>query len=383
MNRNRLLLINPSRKHIEGQCWEVAPFRALASLFSWVLLSVCSVVPVHAAKQPTAPAFTAEGTISTAFYTIPGTPAVYMSECRVFISSSNGWWQIEGVFKQPDTMAGTTENCRRLPDGVRCFFLWPKLSGDAPNTKAVTPSATAYAISFPPPERTELFVTWLALCPNAELPTTGKGTIRRLLTAELLNHPNNEGQYAIHYLEPDDVFVSELVITNNGIDFGINQTLITNRPPFHNGYTESMYQLTKTTNVNGMTFPLEATYRKFAPLRNASTSGDLFEMLVARLRIDKLTSFDSQHVSDNASPPVMVALDRRPPNLPDGITVNHMVTNDQWLAAKDPRIVELASTYRPMPKKASPHWGLVMTLVVLLTTLPVTVFVFRSKSKNI
>ena len=346
-----MTFITPPSKQAECHCCEVSPCSALPRLTRIILLlGIClplwSVVTVQAAKQSDAQAFTAEGTISTAIYTRPNNPnPAYKSECRVSFSYSNGWWQIEGLFNQPEKMAGTIQNCRRVPDGVRSFYNWAKPNGDAPNTKAVTPSATAYAINFPPPESIELFVTWLALCPNAELPITAEGTMRRLLTVELLDHPKNEGRYSIKRLEPDGLFVSELVVTNNGIDFGMNEALIKRSPPFQNGYAETMYQIIETTNINGLPFPLAAIYRRFLPLPNANTSSDLFETVIARLRIDKLTGFNSQQVSKIKPPPVMVALDQRLPNLPKGVTVNYMLTNDQWRAANDPTLVALASAY--------------------------------------
>src|SRR5947209_642857 len=109
------------------------------------------------------PPFVAEGHISTRSFT--SNPDLnHASEANVFFVSSNGWWQVEAKYLNPPHGAPRIENCMNIPEGTRSFTLFEGI------TNTGTVGVEACGTGFPPPARTELFVSWLSLSPHPLLP---------------------------------------------------------------------------------------------------------------------------------------------------------------------------------------------------------------------
>jgi len=73
-------------------------------------------------------------------------------------------------------------------------------SRDTASKNEVLETAVAEPISFPRVEQLDLFLPWLCLCPNAELPIIGNGRMKRLLATSLLGNSRNQGSYHAGYL---------------------------------------------------------------------------------------------------------------------------------------------------------------------------------------
>jgi hypothetical protein len=77
-------------------------------------------------------------------------------------------------------------------------------------------------------------------------------------------------------------------------------------------------------------------------------------------------------------PPLLLALDQRPPGLPMGVTVNHLVTNDEWLSITNQRLANLATVYRQMRTiKRSGKNSIYLLLFLVLTGAPAAALWFR------
>jgi hypothetical protein len=228
----------------------------------------------------------------------------------------------------------------------------------------------------------ELLITWLALCPNAELPIIDSKRIRKFNQVELLNHPKNVGTYSSRLLETGSSFLSELLVTNNGFYFGPDHNPTRYSGPFADGHLELAFEVTASTNVGGITFPLSAAYSRFVPRREGKSKEDLRLGAITRLEISRIGGFDADELREHALPSRVIALDRRATNLPDGVTVNHVVTDDHWPPAKDPRMIALAALYTSGAKAPSKHHWIALAVFAPLAMLLLTVYLLRKRSVN-
>lgn len=333
------------------------------------------------ASEVSIPPFVAEGTISTRLYADPRTTnATMAAEAAVLSWYSNGWWQIECTFTSPERVAGMVENCSRISDGVRYRTFQSKQ--DRHDDGDVWPSASALAIPFPPPTMGELLITWLALCPNAELPIIDSKRIRKFNEVELLNHPKNVGTYSSRLLETGSSFLSELLVTNNGFYFGPDHNPVRYPGPFADGHLELAFEVTAMTNVDAIAFPLRAAYSRFVPRREGKSKEDLRLGALTRLDISRIGGFDTDELREHALPTSVIALDRRATNLPAGVTVNHIVTDDHWLPAKDPRMTALVAAYTGGAKPPGNHNWIALTVFAPLAMLLVTIYLLHKRSVN-
>jgi hypothetical protein len=303
--------------------------------------------------------FTAEGTVLTEAFQKPGASNATMRiEKDFFFSYSNGWWQMElknkkGGF-QMDTplpkdvsaeqMAGTVVNCRNISDGIRYVATSRKGAAMAAVTN-VWRIANLESTAFPPPEMTDLFISWLTLCPNPRLPIIEGNKMRRLISAEFLKDPKNPaGEYALKYAGPDNAFVSELRITNNGMVPMSDGTLLKLSPPFDKGHLEFEYKVLETTNWNGVVFPLRSVLYKHTALPGGRTQKDLFSSVVARLNVPEI---DLRKAS-------FMVYDNRLPHLPGLPPIKYVTTNDLWVPATNQALVKFAAAYNMIMRDSSP-----------------------------
>ena len=360
--------------------------RAKRGILLWLGLSACLTGPAVAsatagAPEASIPPFVAEGTISTRIYADSRTTnATMATEATVLFWYSNGWWQAECTFTSPERVAGLVQNCSRISDGVRYRTFQSKQGRD--NAGGVWPSAYAIAVPFPPAHMGALLVTWLALCPNAELPIIDEKRIRRFSKDELLNEPKNVGTYSSRSLETGSSFLSELLVTNNGFYFGPDDKPIRHPEPFADGHLELAFEVTARTNIAGITFPLSAAYSRFVPRQQGKSKEDLRLGALTRLEISRIGGFDTDELREHALPTTVIALDRRATNLPAGVTVNHIVTDDHWVPAKDARMTALVGAYTAGAKPPRTHYWITLVVFAPLAMLLVTIYLLRKRPVN-
>jgi hypothetical protein len=151
-------------------------------------------------------------------------------------------------------------------------------------------------------------------------------------------------------------------------------------PPFDKGFTELEYQVLESTNINGTKFPLRSILRQYAPKAHAIDHKDRHLRLSSGVTVNRIGFSTSGGPNRTAAPTQLVALDKRPPNLPKEIEVRYVVTNDQWKPASDPQIVRLANGARwpGSPSKEAPRW---LVVVVLVSAFLAPVFLVLRKNK--
>lgn len=341
---------------------------------------------VFSAAVPISP-FAVEGYIQMEAFR-PDQIAPYItSEAQFSFVYSNGWWRVATHYLNPNVGELAEESCMRIPDGVRLYSLF---QGD--ERVAMTP-AEVCSTAFPPPGSRLLFDTWLAFCPNPELPIIDESRMRRFLNVptcwpDLENHPENEGRFDLTYFTPDKLFIKRLSITNNGISLGIGSD---NRsevrpfpPPFDDGFLEFRYEADAATNVGGWTFPDYGESKRYRPDWKSGKHGELYLSSVSHLRVDHISVGGATTLSEAPLPWRLLALDSRPPGLPNDRTVDYIVTNDQWKPVSDPWIKHLANIVRRTERKSTREFrGLWTVLLFLLGIVPPLVFLLiRHRKKD-
>ena len=230
---------------------------------------------------------------------------------------------------------------KRVPDGMR-EILVPPPSVEL-NPKVMT-AAMVQSNQFPSWGSLS-FVPWLSLSPNPELPLLDSNRIHFAFQPELYGNPRNEGGFFAKYIEPEKRFLSELIVSNNGVGFGPEGRIFQYPGAYTNGFVQFSYRVLETTNCNGMIFPLKAVLSQFTPAMNGQSPEDLFAVAVTEFNIQKI-DVGGRHLTFAPIPNPVLALDSRPPGLNKDITMNYLVTNDQYLALTNERMEKLARIYR-------------------------------------
>jgi hypothetical protein len=285
--------------------------------------------------------FSAEGLVTTEIYEKGG--LFSKTSQNVGFWYSNGWWQIE---YRPAAQGGGSVSCRLVPDGVR-MVVKPRENIETNVTPPVFQSANVKPITVPPPELAQLLVVWLSLCPHPQLPTTGDGHIRRLVSSEFLLDNANDGTYGAEWVSGTP-FLKHLSITNDGVFLSANGQLQRFSPPFDKGYEELVFDVIATTNAAGLTLPSETKLLKSVPKGDGRSPTETRAATAASFQ---LTSVDFTAALP-ASKAVLYAYDARPPGMPK---VNYFVTNEQWSAASDRRLVRLAELYKRAMRPTKGH----------------------------
>lgn len=371
---------------------------ARAGVFALVLVLINqSHSALSAAVSDNLPPFTAKGTVLTEASRLNAgrTNIIMSTENEVFFSYSNGLWRIDlecksGSIPMPASahmdasqkqLAGILVDCMNISDGIR-YVITHRI---ATHTNVLR-MAFLEPTKFPPPENNDLFLCWLALCPNPALPLIDGSTMRRLITVDFLKDPKNQGEYALQYLAPDNVFLSELCITNEGITPMHDATLMKRSAPHDQGHLEFAYKVLETTNWHGLVFPLRSVLHKYIPVAGATNRDDLFPSVTACLNIDSIQAGAESPWID-LTKLMLIAMDNRLPHLPGQTPTRYAVTNDQWPAATNPALVKLAAAY----KARYPHDSAEMTakkrhmvvmILVALTLAPLGIFIrYRTTAK--
>ncbi|MCW5552720.1 MAG: hypothetical protein KIS67_11255 [Verrucomicrobiae bacterium] len=238
----------------------------------------------------------------------------------------------------------------KIPDGTRSYIIT-----EGSTNKGLTTVASACPSAFPPPGKTELLVPWLALCPHPELPLIDSKRMRRFISLpdclpNVFNAPQNEGFYQASYLAPENTFLSELVIANNGFSIELNVfksgvedkgEIMRYPPPFENGYNEMQYRVIETTNLHGVRFPVRAICQRFLPNWERKDPNDLRAVSQSELTVTRI-SFSAKDMAGRiVAPARMISDDVRP-----GVNIGYFVDDDQWKPVSDPEIIRRARIAR-------------------------------------
>ena len=306
------------------------------------------------------PPFIAEGLVSSEGYRNPlDTNDVFKSDGKVLFSYSNGVWWIQFTylhlafsprFPAPSGEMATMIDDKRIPDGMREILTSPSMTNKI-QPKNWSPSATVTSDTFPDQGQRELFLPWLALCPNPELPLVNSNLIHVLFRREFFNNPKNEGGFRAAYIEPERQFLSELTITNNGSILLSDGNTMEYPEPYKNGYVAFSYKVLEKTNVDGITFPLKTVLYQFSPLPRGKSAEDTYPAVFAELDVRQI-DVGGRHLTLTPVPANVVALDKRL-SLPNGMTMNYGVTNDQYYALTNKRMQQLANFYERMSTNKS------------------------------
>jgi hypothetical protein len=330
--------------------------------------------------------FVADGDITVDRYGHSDLAPIIHTEGKFTFTYSNSVWEIQ-VYSQKGNVPGidqakfsnTVIYCKRIQDGIR-YYVTSATNGN----KSALPVAQAVPIAFPPPDQNSLFACWLTLCPNPELPIVDLKSIRRFLSTELFKNTNNIGKYFASYLDAGP-FLSTLSITNNGVEFISETEILKQDVPFKDGYLEFAYQVLATTNINGLTLPIESVTYEYSTKEKATKNTDVYPVLVFKLKIQKITPTTEVLFSE---PKQLVAMDRRPGDLPNGKSVNYVVKNDKWAATNDRQLVKFAETTRQLnlqvSNKNNHQTARTVICIVLFITLvsPLGIFLWKSKGNS-
>ncbi len=333
--------------------------------------------------------FAAYGSLSMEWFAPEGGTR-YKSDARFAFFYAEGSWQVEIDIESPSEQSGIHKSCKKVPEGIRYYTSFPRAYGtntvaaeDAPLTASI-----AKPVPFPPPEDASLFFCWLSLCPSPDLPITQNGEIRGFLPLELMMDSRNKDSYSVTYLAPENLFLSQLTITNNGLLFRLGADPIPYPMPFKDGFLESTYDVLETTNFQGFSFPLRTALKHWAIRPGAKRRDDLYEASIQRLQmraiepLSGVTDF-SKRVS---TPGLLLALDQRPAGLPKATTMDHFITNDAWASITNARLATLAAVYREMGKneRVGKNMPYLVAFILLTVAVPLVVaFVMRKYKQRI
>ena len=192
-----------------------------------------------------------------------------------------------------------------------------------------------------------------------------------------ITHPENHGGFTAQFLGSESAFLENLNVANDGVILEPSGKTRRYPAPFATGFIEMKYELTETTNWHSVQMPLRSALRWFSPHPSAKNQGDLYCTFAADLEVQKIELADSGR-TDFLAPAKLFALDRRPPDLPKQITVDHIITNDTWKPASDPDLIQLAKIYRKSAERQSHGSGeLYRIILTILISLPLVVLLIQ------
>lgn len=343
----------------------------------WWIVLLWSEIDLAADIQHKTPPFVAQGTIVSQVFTPNGVTPIRRSEGAFYFLSSNAFWQLDVTYTGPAAMAGCRISCKSIPEGIRFFTTFPP----SPKVEKATVLAHSIRQEFPPAEQPFLLACWLALTPKPSLPMLGAGQMRRFLFQEHMTHPENRGSFTANFLPPDDEFLSALSITNNGLLFQMGAQPIRFKGPYAAGFLETQYELLGTTNLGGAVFPLRGAFRRLGP-RQVSTEPEVFTasedtVIVSTIQI---LGGASAVTPPPESPSRLLAVDSRPPGLPKDLSMNHIVTNDEWVSVTNPELLDLAKIYKNMrQRRARIHVGYIALFLGLAVVAPAAALVIGKR----
>ncbi len=125
--------------------------------------------------------------------------------------------------------------------------------------------------------------------------------------------------------------------------------------------------------------PLSAVLKRFSPRPGAVTVDDIYTRVFASLTV---TLVSTSHIDALSKwPSIYMALDQRPPLLPTNVTVNYLVTNDQWQSVTN-KDLQLLATITRSSNRGKVHTGKARAIFfVTLMLLPGVVYFLLKHGK--
>jgi hypothetical protein len=331
------------------------------------------------------PDFVAEGAVIWEQFRPLDTNYLLHGDGHFFFIYTNGVWDIQIAYghylhptlRIPDPAEGTLLDCKRIPDGIRQIALF---RGDTNH-----PYAVAQRGSFPAFLQRELFLPWLTLCPDPQLPMVNSNLIRFDFSAEFENEPGNQGRFDRVNLAPDDFFISKLDVENNGTFFMSGLGPQQYPGAYKDGFREFSYRVTATTNVGGIEFPTSSLLISYAPAPGGRSREDLYASVVVRLAVESI-SLSGQASNFVSMPNHLIAADSRPPGLKTQAPASYEVIDDTWAPVTNSRLERLAAMMRNAHTNddaLSGHRRIVLYILLCVTVIPVAVYwINRSNNKH-
>lgn len=305
-------------------------------------------------------------------------------QSSVSFSWSNGIWQIEQVStsvpKFVTAARGTNVsplrimNCKRVPDGVRYYTLFTNATTQAADD--TVPIVKVIPTPFPPINFREQLLSWLAFCPNPELPVVSSNKIQRFTSQLHLNDADNIGDYHVSYMDTNGFFLSELSISDSGVVKHLDGTTRRRDPPFADGFIDFRFRTLEVTNVNGVLFPKRAKLELLSPLPNAKTQDDSWPMLACSLEVEQVDCDEVNFKSPNLT---FFVSDDRIPKKPGLLPLRYIETNDVFVSKTNKRLVALASIPEGKPliknKGAMSKLSLVRWILLTVAIAPLVIVI--------
>jgi len=365
----------------------------IARFLSFAVLLVLSMVTDIVAENSTRP-FVIRASSLTQGFEESGTNIVFnwKIEGTLLFSFKDGTWQSQFTYQSnycsktgyppPGYPIGTKIDCRCIPGGMREIISYgTNLPRSNSKISTIHPWAEATTNTFPEWGRQELFLPWLSLCPSPRLPLVDSSRMRIDFNYNFLGSPQNAGKFEVNYLNPDDSFISDLVVTNYGVIFLSNGGVFKLPAPFTDGFPQFSYRVIDTTNFGKMTFPFDAVLTQFVLKQNAKSASDTFALTVSHMHVDQIDLGEGSLIMEKV-PESLVALDRRPAGLGGLVTVNYEVTNDTWFPVENPKIARLAKLTRVAlshanggNNQATRNRSAVIFIFLILTLVPIIILV--------
>lgn len=353
------------------------------------------------------PSFVAEGTVSSEGFQSDDTNLITVSkvEGTFLFSYSNGEWDVQVTYQRlpesennlnnPNGVAdlehldGFMIDCRRIPGGIREIYNVPTNSLSTSQRAANSlPAAFAKTNTFPEWERQEVFLPWLSLSPRPELPLVDSNLMRIHFETALLDKPENEGSFMLHYMQPQNFFLSDFIVTNNGLIFLMDGSTMPLPISYKDTFPQFVYEVLQTTNLSGVEFPQHAILSQFSPLPNGKSAKDIYTVDVSRLYVTRIDT-GGNNLSLKNMPTNLEALDSRPLGLAGGRTVNYLIVNDQWPSATS-HMQQVAANIAgrmyesPIENAKYTERRLVIILfLILLTIIPLSISFRKLKHKGV
>jgi len=383
----------------------------LASVASWHLHSLKSVskvrtplvrillfclgalLTVTAWGQDHIPSFIAEGTISTKAFRPSGTNYLGRIDGKFWFCYSNGIWHVQFApqYTYPipiKTEDESIEDWKPIPNGTRAIVTFIHHTNSITSDGVpIRPFAEATRNMFPIASKKGLFLPWLSLCPRPELPLIGSNSIRFNFQLRFAEHPQNIGTFRANYIEPQNAFLAQLDITNNGSAFDVGGSSFKYKEPYKEGFREHSYRVLETTNYQGITFPIHTVLSGFSPLPNGKSAEETYPSTITELYVQKY-DFTCSNLMLVPVPNMLVAIDYRF-STNDAVHVNYAVTNDQWGSVTNERLQKFTKKIEQAAHNGSAirdnHPGrrfVIIAALFLLALMPAIFLALRFSAKK-
>jgi hypothetical protein len=213
--------------------------------------------------------------------------------------------------------------------------------------------------------------------------------MRFCLWPNSLNNPHNAGGFKLTYIEPEEAFISTIVVSNNGTLFQIDGSTMQYPEPYGNGFEQFSYVVLDSTNYVGIQFPHRVAFYQFSTLPSAHSQANIYPVAITHLAVEQIDVSEPRLAV--ATPSVVLALDSRPTGLNNGVTVNYRLTNDDWPSLSNKRLTTIASIVRKQPinqvrVNSKPDYPrnrkVIVGLLICLTLFPVVSFFTAKQQKT-